>query len=122
MERYKKTVFSALWVHITLLTCYLPFAVVVTLITIRGLSSSLFLAQGWAFTLVYLNSSLNPAFYCWKIKEVRQAMKETIRQLTCFRFHRDKYVCNRENYSLQLAICSQVGPLGNTRAGKKLTS
>ncbi|XP_078365642.1 adenosine receptor A3-like [Oculina patagonica] len=68
MERYKKTVFSALWVHITLLTCYLPFAVVVTQIAIRGLSSSIFLAQGWAFTLVYLNSSLNPVLYCWKIK------------------------------------------------------
>ena len=23
-------------------------------------------------TLVYLNSSLNPILYCWKIKEVRQ--------------------------------------------------
>ncbi|XP_078355581.1 adenosine receptor A3-like [Oculina patagonica] len=85
MARYKKTVFNALWVHLTLVTCYLPSAVVMAFIAVRGLSSSLFLTQGWALTLVYLNSSLNPVLYCWKIKDVRQAVKETIRQFSaCF--------------------------------------
>ena len=85
MARYKKTVFNALWVHLTLATCYLPFAVVTVLIVIRGFNASLYLAEGVAVTLVYLNSSLNPVLYCWKIKEVRQAVKETIRQFcTCF--------------------------------------
>ena len=85
MGRYKKTVFNALWVHLTLTTCYVPFGVVTTVIAIRGLRTSLFLAEGITVSLVYLNSSLNPALYCWKIKEVRQAVKETIRQFCpCF--------------------------------------
>ena len=85
MARYKKTVFSALWVHFTLLTCYLPLGVVLALITVQGLTSFLSVAQGWALTLVYLNSSLNPVLYCWKIKGVRQAVKETVRQFcACF--------------------------------------
>ncbi|XP_078365633.1 adenosine receptor A3-like [Oculina patagonica] len=85
MARYKKTVFNALWVHFTLVTCYFPCAVANALITVKGLSSSLFLTQGWTVILVYLNSSLNPVLYCWKIKEVRQAVKETIRQVcACF--------------------------------------
>ncbi|XP_078362208.1 adenosine receptor A3-like [Oculina patagonica] len=85
MARYKKTVFNASWVHFTLVTCYFPCAVAMALITVKGLSSSLFLTQGWTVILVYLNSSLNPVLYCWKIKEVRQAVKETIRQVcTCF--------------------------------------
>ncbi|XP_078362246.1 histamine H2 receptor-like [Oculina patagonica] len=85
MARYKKTVFNALWVHLTLVTCYFPSAVVMALLAVQGSSLSLFLTQGWALTLVYLNSSLNPVLYCWKIKEVRQAVKETIRQFcACF--------------------------------------
>ena len=34
-------------------------------------------------TLVYLNSSLNPFLYCWRITEVRQAVKATIKKVYC---------------------------------------
>ena len=85
MARYKKTVSNALWVHLTLATCYIPFAVVTVVIAVRGFSSSIFLVESVAITLVYLNSSLNPVLYCWKIKEVRQAVKKTVRQFCdCF--------------------------------------
>ena len=30
-----------------------------------------------------LNSSLNPILYCWKMDEVKQAVKDTIRQMLC---------------------------------------
>ncbi|XP_078365568.1 adenosine receptor A3-like [Oculina patagonica] len=93
LARYKKTVFNALCVHLTLATCYLPFGIVTVVIAIRGLSASLFLAEGVAVTLVYLNSSLNPVLYCWKIKEVRQAVKETLRQF-CASFLNVTEKCN----------------------------
>ena len=47
------------------------------------LASSDFLIGGLTVTLVYLNSSLNPFLYCWKISEVKQAVKETIREVLC---------------------------------------
>ena len=78
MARYKRTVFNALWVHLTLAACYLPTTVVSVFTIAQGVSVTLLIAQVWGFTLVYLNSSLNPVLYCWKIKEVRQAVKETI--------------------------------------------
>ena len=84
MARYKRTVFNALWVHLTLATCYLPSAVVMTVAATKGLSPPLFLAEFLAVNLIYLNSSLNPLLYCWKIKEVRQAVKETLRQTWAF--------------------------------------
>lgn len=85
MARYTKTVYSALWIHLTLVTCYFPSGVVMVLTAVRGITSCLLLAQGWAFFLVFLNSSLNPVLFCWKIREVRQTMKEIIRQLgACF--------------------------------------
>ena len=81
VAKYKRTVTSALWVHLTLAACYLPFAAVVTVTAFRGLSPPLFLAEGIAAILVFMNSLLNPGLYCWKIKEVRRAVKETIRQI-----------------------------------------
>ena len=83
IARYKKAVSSALWVQIALVICYLPYAIVRACINSSGLTSSSFLALEVTATLVYLNSSLNPFLYCWKISEVRQAVKQTIRQVLC---------------------------------------
>ena len=83
IARYRKAVYSALWVQGTLVICYLPYVIVVALQPQRGMSLSIYHAQQFTTTLVYLNSSLNPMLYCWKIREVRQAVKETLRQLFC---------------------------------------
>ena len=84
IARYRKVVSTALWLQFTLLICYLPDSIVVALMSIAGLSTPLFLAREYTVTLVYLNSSLNPILYCWKIKELKQAVKDTITQvLSC---------------------------------------
>ena len=75
LARYRKAVYSALWVQVTLVVCYLPFGIATT---IPEISLSVYLMT---LTLLLLNSSLNPLIYCWKIREVRQAVKDTIRQL-----------------------------------------
>ena len=64
--------------------CYLPYVILATLIIYAGPSSSVSLAWSYSFTLICLHSSLNPILYCWKIDEVRQAVKETIRQVLCY--------------------------------------
>ena len=84
IARYRKAVYSALWVQVTLVACYLPFFITaIVLASQRGrrVSSSVWLASQFTATLVYLNSSFNPLLYGWKIREVRQAVKETLRQL-----------------------------------------
>ena len=84
MARYRKAVYSALWVQLVLLACYLPVSVVATVIGPRQANlSHFFVALGIANTLVYLNSTLNLFLYCWKISEVRRAMKQTIRKALC---------------------------------------
>ena len=85
MARYRKTVSSALWVQLTLVACYLPQNTVAAVFAISGLATPT-LGITWAVTLslVYLNSSLNPFLYCWKIREVRQAVKDTIRRFRCW--------------------------------------
>jgi len=79
IARFRKAVSSALWVQFVLVACYLPYGIVVTLWAYAGLQSVVFLVAQCTITLVYLNSSLNPVIYCWKIKELRQVVKQTIK-------------------------------------------
>ena len=83
MARYRKAVSSALWLQLTLVVCYLPYGVAVASTPHGVVPLSFLLARHYSGTLVYLNSSLNPLLYCWKIREIRQAVKETLRQLGC---------------------------------------
>ena len=85
IESYRKVVSSVLWVQCTLVACYLPFPIVRALLDNSKLSpsSSLIICFDVATSLIYLNSSLNPILYCWKISEVKQAVKETIRVALC---------------------------------------
>ena len=84
IARYRKAVYSAMWVQGTLVVCYLPYSIASILVLQRGISLSVYRALALTVSLVYLNSSLNPLMYlmyCWKIREVRQAVKGTLRQL-----------------------------------------
>ena len=83
IARYRKAVSSALWLQLTLVVCYLPHGIVAPLTTHSGQSSSDYLARQYTSTLVFLNSSINPILYCWKIRDVRQAAKDTVKQLFC---------------------------------------
>ena len=84
MARYRKAVYSALWVQSVLVVCYTPYLIVRIVLTYSTTySSQLGVASAMTVILVYFNSTLNPFLYCWKISEVRRAMKQTIRQALC---------------------------------------
>ena len=81
MGQYRKTVFSAMWIQLALVFCYLPYLVVAPFAyreieTTR--SSAFFLTLYYTKTLMFFNSTLNPILYCCKIKEVRQAVKDIL--------------------------------------------
>ena len=82
MARYKKAVYSALWVQLVLVVCYVP-NMTVEIVISKGLSNFMVI-RGMANVLVFFNSTLNPFLYCWKISEVRRAVKQTIRQAICY--------------------------------------
>ena len=83
IARYRKAVYSALWVQGAFVICYLPHGIAVALTPEKRMPISIYLARQYTLCLVYLNSSLNPLLYCWKIREVRQVVKDSIRQLYC---------------------------------------
>ena len=83
LKRYRKTVSTAVWVLISLVICYIPHITITVLYSVKGPFSLIRTFWGLAGILVFLSSSLNPLLYCWKIKDVRQAVKVTVRQVLC---------------------------------------
>ena len=77
MTRYRKTVSIALWLQLALLFCYLPRLLLVPFAFGRT-ELNLSIVDETTITLLYFNSTLNPILYCWRIKQVRQAVKDTL--------------------------------------------
>ena len=83
--RYKKTVSTALWVQMALLVCYLPFVLVVGFVSITEYETPLFNFVSCLLTSLMLsNSTINPILYCWRMREIKRAVKHTIRQFCCY--------------------------------------
>ena len=85
IARYKKTVYSVAWIQFAMLACYGPYIVMSFLLYFRnvGYSKEITVAVRVSVCLFFLNSSLNPVLYCWRIKDVRQEVKNTIRKCLC---------------------------------------
>ena len=85
ITRYKKTVYSVAWIQFAMLACYGPHIVMVFLWQFGnvGYSTEVMIANEVSACLFFLNSSLNPVLYSWRIKDVRQEVKNIIRQCLC---------------------------------------
>ena len=83
IERYKKIVSTIAWVQLALVFCYFPLFIFFILATAtQYIVGSIFSVL--ASTVVYFNSTLNPILFCWKMREVREAVKTTLKQIRCF--------------------------------------
>ena len=81
--RYRKAMFVALYIQVILVICYLPIGLAVALTPQRKMPLSTYLARQFTSSFLLLNSSLNPLLYCWRLKEVRQAVKGTVKKIFC---------------------------------------
>ena len=85
MARYGKAVSTALWLQLALAVYYVPkFTMLIVINHSKTYSSRVVVIDVIASILVYFNSTLNPFLYCWRIREVKQAVKERIRRALCF--------------------------------------
>ena len=82
IARYKKTVYSVAWIQFAMLACYGPNIVMAFLWRFRIIdySTESMIADDVSLCLIFLNSSLNPVLYCWRIKDIRQEVKNLIRK------------------------------------------
>ena len=77
-----KSTVSIFYVYLLLLICYLPFFICTAVIRIYGSSIALKQFLLYSSTLIFLNSSLNPVIYCWKMRHVRHAIVNILRKMS----------------------------------------
>ena len=80
-----KSAVGAFYVYLVFLVCYLPYFISLVALNINGTSITLkrFLLYSW--TVMFLNSSLNPVIYCWKMRHIRHSIMNILRHISCFR-------------------------------------
>ncbi|XP_068727266.1 histamine H2 receptor-like [Montipora capricornis] len=81
MKKYKKSVFTMVYVLMMFLACYTPFLTAMVFRLILGYNSLNKMAYEWTATVVYLNSSLNPLLYWFRMQEIRVATYNALRKL-----------------------------------------
>ena len=84
MRHFKKSVFNMFVIWFLMLVCYLPLIFISALFTLLGRSYSMHLAFNFTTSVMFLNSSMNPVVFCWRIREFRAAVRKTLRELFGF--------------------------------------
>ncbi|CAH3164921.1 unnamed protein product [Porites evermanni] len=79
--RLKKSSLATFYVYFVYLVCYLPASCILFAKAVND--ETRLLSQLWYITLtiVYLNSSLNPLIYCWKMRHIRQTVMDILRNI-----------------------------------------
>ncbi|XP_078347372.1 adenosine receptor A3-like [Oculina patagonica] len=82
IARQGKSALSTFYIYLVFLICYLPeyCRLVVGIVDDpTTISMRRFFLYSW--TLAYLNSSLNPVIYCWKMRHIRHAILDILRNI-----------------------------------------
>lgn len=84
--RLRKSAIGTFYVYLVFLACYLPqnCLYVVRVIFCSGsfkLDCLAWHLARYTWTLTWLNSSLNPLIYSWKMEQIRQAIKKILRSI-----------------------------------------
>ena len=77
-----KSTVGIFYVYLVFLICYLPYLICKTVLQIYGPSIVLKKLYLYSLTFVYLNSSLNPVIYCWKMKHIRHAIIDILQRMS----------------------------------------
>ena len=77
-----KSAVGTFYVYLVFLVCYLPTFIWSAALAIYGPSIALKKFLLFSFTLVFLNSSLNPLIYCWKMRHIRHAVINILRNMS----------------------------------------
>ena len=77
-----KSTVGIFYVYLVFLICYLPYFICMAVIRIYGSSIVLKKLYLFSLTLMYLNSSLNPIIYCWKMRHIRHAIMDILRKMS----------------------------------------
>ena len=81
MMRLKKSAINTFIYFLCMMLCYSPLLASMLVLAIKGRQET----KIWRFadTLSFVNSSINPFLYYWRVKELRTAILIILRPLLC---------------------------------------
>ena len=79
--RLRKSAVGVFYVYLVLLLCYLPKLSSCAVVVISGFSFGVKVCFSFSTTLLFLNSSLNPVIYSWRMRHVRRAVLDIMRNI-----------------------------------------
>ena len=79
--RQRKPAVAAFYVYLVFLACYLPSNCISFATIINGFSTTEGFLTPYAVTLVFLNSSLNPLIYCWRMRHIRHTVMDILQKI-----------------------------------------
>ena len=81
MKRSKKSAINTFIYFMCTVLCYIPvFFSSLVFVLFNKYSTTV---RVLAYTVAYLNSSINPFLYCWRFRELRVAVVKTLRKMLC---------------------------------------
>ena len=82
LARLTKSAVGIFYVYLVFLVCCLPYLICLVALQMNSPSIGLKRFSLFSFTLLYLNSSLNPVIYCWKMRHIRHAVLNILRNMS----------------------------------------
>ena len=81
IQKSTKSAKSTFIYYIAMVICYLPMFITKAIASVfpDQWTSAWILTE----TVVFMNSSINPFLYCWRLRELRAAVLKTIKQMLC---------------------------------------
>ena len=82
VQRKRKSAMASLYVYLVFIVCYLPdICVLIIDASISEPRNDLQHLQFYTVTLLFLNSTINPLIYCWKMKRIQHTIVGTLRHI-----------------------------------------
>ena len=76
--RFRNSSLAMFYVYVIFLLCYLPYISLAIVFPVFKTNTFLKIAFEISWTLIYVNSSLNPLLYSWRLKAIRKAVKDIL--------------------------------------------
>ena len=78
--KLRKSAISTFYVYLVFLVCYLPgYCAMISHIMVSKPNTAIKALRLYSWTLIFLNSSLNPVVYCWKMRHIRHTILDILR-------------------------------------------
>ena len=84
IAKYRKSIFTVLYIFSLFVISYVPYLVyTLTFYVLQEFGDTFLTCSSLTTVIVYSSSLLNPLLYCWRMKEIKMGVKNSMRKLFC---------------------------------------